>query len=188
MNYKIHPLLEKRWSPKFFSSKSIEKEKLMSLFEAARWASSCFNEQPWRFISAFKNDENYETLASTLLPGNKWATLAPVLVLCIIKKNFAYNNKINRHAIHDLGLAMGNISLQACSLGIMVHQMAGFDKDSAHKKFNLLQDSEAITVVAMGYPKEEELMTEEEKKSEYKNRERKDINEIVFFNHWKNKI
>src|SRR5690606_2421192 len=121
-NYPIHDLLVKRWSPRAFSDRPVEPDKLRQLFEAARWAASSFNEQPWSFIVALKQDQAaFDKALSCLTEANQaWAKLAPVLVLTTVKRHFEKNGKANRVCEHDLGLAMGNLCVQATQLGLYV--------------------------------------------------------------------
>src|SRR5437763_6149166 len=111
--YPILELLAERWSPRAFSDRKVEPEKLRSMLEAARWAASCFGDQPWRFVIATRDDqEGFEKLASCLLPGNAWAKSAPVLMLSVAATKFAHNGSPNRFGPHDVGLAMGNFTAQ----------------------------------------------------------------------------
>src|SRR5256884_3406610 len=109
----------------------VEPEKLRSLFEAARWAPSSFNEQPWSFIVATKQKlEQHARLLSCLVEKNQqWAHLAPVLMVSVAKLKFAKTGEPNRHAFHDVGLAMGNMLVQATAMDLFVHQMAGFSPE-----------------------------------------------------------
>ena len=113
-NHQIHPLISQRWSPRTFDSKSVETEKLAQLFEAARWASSCFNGQPWVFIVATKDDTvNYQKLLDCLVPFNaSWAQAAPVLAIIVAQKNFTHNGKPNAWAEYDAGQAAATLVLQ----------------------------------------------------------------------------
>lgn len=130
--YPIHELIRDRWSPRAFSDRPVEKETLLSLLEAARWAASASNRQPWSFIVATKdNPTEYERLLGILVENNqRWAKDAPVLILAVAKV-INDDGKENRYAFHDVGLALGNLSLQATALGLSVHQAAGFDRDKA---------------------------------------------------------
>ena len=130
-DHPIEEILRRRWSPRAFSDRIVEPEKLQSLWEAARWAASSFNEQPWYFIVATKQKlEEHARLLSCLVEKNQqWARLAPVLMVSIAKLNFEKTGKPNRHAFHDVGLAMGNMLVQATALGLFVHQMAGFSPE-----------------------------------------------------------
>ncbi|HXF95889.1 MAG TPA: nitroreductase family protein [Gemmatimonadales bacterium] len=148
----IHPLIRQRWSPRAFSPRPVEPEKLQTVFEAARWAPSSFNEQPWRFLVATSAEPDWlAELQSYLAPGNRWARGAPVLAASAYRTHFAGTGALNRMALRDLGAAEENMFLQAEALGLALHQMAGFD----HERFRrtLLPDGfEPGTMIAMGYP------------------------------------
>jgi len=178
--YPIHELLQKRWSPRAFSNKSIEDSILMSLFEAARWAASAMNEQPWRFIYANKaNKDTYEKLLSCLADSNKlWAKTAPVLVMTLLKTNFNHNNTKNEWALHDLGLAIGNLTTQASSLDIYIHNMAGFSIEMANNLFDIPIGIKPITMIAIGYIGNYDLLPEQLKEREVAMQERKPLNEL----------
>src|SRR5437667_9400721 len=134
-DHPIEEILRRRWSPRAFSDRIVEPEKLQSLFEAARWAPSSFNEQPWYFIVATKQKlEAHVRLLSCLTEKNQqWARQAPVLMVSVAKLNFEKTGKPNRHAFHDVGLAMGNMLVQATALGLFVHQMAGFSPETVRE-------------------------------------------------------
>jgi len=150
-DYDIHSLLTERWSPRMFDEKPVEDEKLNQLFEAARWAASSNNGQPWRFMYAHKGSDEYNRIFDHLADFNKqWVKNAPVLMLTAYKKKFD-NGKENFHAPHDLGLAIGNFSAQAQSMGIAVHSMAGVDWQKAHKTYNVPDGYHITTAVALGY-------------------------------------
>ena len=150
-HYEIHPLIAHRWSPRVFAEKAVEPEKLYQVFEAARWAASSNNGQPWRFMFAKKGSESYDEIFDHLSDFNKkWCANAPVLMLTAYKKHFD-NGKENFHALHDLGLAMGNLSIQAQSLGLAVHSMAGVNWQKAHKTYNVPEGYHISTAVAIGY-------------------------------------
>lgn len=182
----IHDLIKRRWSPRAFSDQPVEKEKLLHLLEAARWAASSFNEQPWRFLIATKEDKaEYEKLFSTLVPGNQaWAMQAPVLMLTVAKLQFALNQKPNRHAFHDVGLAMGNLSLEATELGLFIHQMAGFSVEKARELFEIPPDAEPVAMVAIGYPGDPKTLPENLREKELSPRQRKSLEELVYFGKW----
>jgi len=149
----IHELLAKRWSPRTFSSRPVEQEKLTQIFEAARWAPSCYNAQPWSFIVARREDaEGYNRLLSTLMEANRqWAAQAPVLILAVAKLDFDHAPRPNRHAFYDLGQAVANLTVQATALELRVHQMGGFDPAAARELFAVPKGYEPVAVLALGY-------------------------------------
>jgi len=154
-NHPVHDLIACRWSPYVYdATRPLSDDDLRSLFEAVRWAASSYNEQPWRFIVARHQDnEDFERMLSCLVPPNReWAAAAGALVLTAVSTRFARNNRENRTAQHDLGLAMGNLCLEATDRGIAVHQMAGVDLDRARTAWNIPADIEVVTAFALGYP------------------------------------
>ena len=184
LNPTDHPVLDaiqQRYSAYQFADKPVETEKLRSLFEAARWAASSFNEQPWRFIVATKADDAaYSKALSCLVEANQgWAQAAPVLVLTAVKQNFTYNDAPNRVAQHDLGQAAAHMALQAASLGLVIHQMAGIEPDKVASSYNLPEGFTAETAIAIGYPAEADL-----NEAEARARQRKPFDDIVFGDAW----
>ena len=151
--YPIHRLLAERRSLRAFSLRTVEPEILGSLLEAARWAPSCANEQPWSFIVAVKDDKpEFQRLLSCLIEFNlEWAQHAPVLILSIARMIFQSTGKPNRHAFHDVGLAIAALTVQATASSLVVHQMAGFDIERARHEFSIPQDHEPVAVAAIGY-------------------------------------
>ncbi|MDJ0597373.1 MAG: nitroreductase family protein [Crocosphaera sp.] len=184
--YPIHELIKQRWSPLAFNTRPIEPTKIASLLEAARWAASCFNEQPWCFIVATQdNIQEYEKLLSCIVEANqKWAKDAPLLMLSVAKLSFERNNKPNRHALHDVGLAVGNLTLQAQSFGLFVHQMGGFDMDKARTLYNIPQDYEPVAAIAVGYPGNVNQLDEDLQQRELSSRSRKPLTDFVFQGTW----
>ncbi len=182
----IHELLLRRWSPLAFSEQRVEPETLGSLLEAARWAPSSFNEQPWSFIIATKDDPaEYERLLSCLIEFNQqWARKAPVLMLTVASLKFARNQKDNRHAFHDVGLAAANLVVQATSLGLVVHQMAGILPDKAREVFGIPEGHEAVTGIALGYPGDAAKLDEKMRAREEAPRSRKPLVKFVFTGRW----
>ncbi|MDA0737782.1 MAG: nitroreductase family protein [Nitrospirae bacterium] len=182
----IHDPIQQRWSPRSFSDRPVEKENLIRIFEAARWASSCFNEQPWQFIVATKGDpEEYERMLSCLVEGNQeWAKLAPVLILTVAKSTFDHNAKGNPHAWHDVGLAVGNLVIQATTLGLSLHQMAGILPDRIREVYGVPQGFEPVTALALGYAGDPTLLPDELCQREQAPRTRKPLSELVFSETW----
>lgn len=179
-DHPIADVLTGRWSPYVFSSRSVSAEDLRSVFEAARWSASSFNEQPWRYVVARKEDgEGFERLLSVLLPGNQaWARHAPVLALGLAKKTFTRNGKPNRVALHDLGAASASLTAEATTRGLNVHQMAGVDTERAHAAVGAPDDFEVVTALAIGYAGDEgdEGLLERDARP----RSRKPLDEMVF--------
>lgn len=151
-----HPVLEvirDRWSPYRFDGRSVEDEKLVQCFEAARWSASSFNDQPWSWIVARRQDTGaFDRMIGCLMEANQgWASKAGVLVLTVTRSTFAYNGKPNRVALHDLGLAAAQLSLQATSLGLQVHQMAGVNLSRVRQEYSVPEGHEPQTAIAIGY-------------------------------------
>ena len=183
---KLHPIIKTRWSPRAFSSKGVEQEKLHRLFEAARWAPSCFNEQPWRFVIGIKDQNNtYTKIFEALAEGNKiWCQNVPVLVALCAKKTFTYNGQPNQWAFYDLGQAAAYITFQAMAEGLYVHQMAGFSAEKIQKAFAIPEDYQPFTVMAIGYLGNPDALPEDLKQSELSKRTRLALNQMVFTNKW----
>lgn len=184
--YPIHALLQKRWSPRAFSRKTVSAEALGSLFEAARWAASCYNEQPWRYIVARREEaEEYDRLMSCLVEGNQaWAMQAPVLMLAVTKKTFTFNDKPNAHARHDLGLATAGMMLQAAALDLYMHAMGGILPERAAELYRVPNDFQVATGIALGYLGDPDSLAEPMKTAELEARVRKPLEEIVFGSSW----
>ncbi len=172
----IHELLQMRYSPRAFEKRPVAKETLRTIFEAARWAPSSYNEQPWRFIVATQEDAaEFERLLGCLVPGNQtWAKSAPVLALSVAKLRFARNDKSNRHAFHDVGLAVAQLVTEATALGLAVHQMAGFSVDAARTTYAIPEGFEPVAAIALGYSAEEVPAS----------RTRRPQDELVFRGQW----
>ena len=169
-----------RYSTVLFSSKPVDNEKLELLFEAARWAPSAYNEQPWRFIIGIKEkNENYDKLLKCLVDGNKyWAKNAPVLVLIIAKTLLDRNQKINSTSFYDTGMAVGNLLNQATSLNLIGHQMGGFNKDMAKQELQIPAFFEPISIMAIGYKGNTEDFPDDLQFREKKTRTRKSLDEL----------
>jgi nitroreductase len=182
----IEPLIARRWSPRAFEERPVESEKLKSLFEAARWAPSSNNEQPWRFLTATKESRSdYDRLFSCLSEGNaKWVFRAPVLMLSVASLFFEDDGKPNRHAMHDTGLAVENLVLQATALGLQAHQMAGYDVERARKECQIPSGFEPVAMIAVGYPGDPAILPEYLHERELKPRERQPIEDFVFSASW----
>lgn len=152
-DHPVLPVIAERYSPYAYTGQPVEREKLLSTLEAARWAASSFNEQPWRFIVAERSDDAaWAKALGCLLEANQaWAQHAGVIILTAFRTTFSRNDKPNRVALHDLGLAAGNLSLQAQSLGLHVHQMGGVDLDKVRAEYAVPEGYEPATAIAIGY-------------------------------------
>jgi nitroreductase len=181
----VHDLIAKRWSPYAFSDKPLRAEDVAALFEAARWAPSSFNEQPWRYVYAVKNDPDRAKIDSLLLDGNNWAKDADLLIISFFKTSFTYNGKPNRHALHDLGAATMALCLQATSMGIATHQMAGFLLDRANEALGVPPEYVAGSMIAVGYPGDPNGLSPELKKRENAPRTRNGAITFAFKGTWK---
>ena len=180
-DHEILELIKERWSPRAFSSRPPDIETLNRLFEAARWAASSDNEQPWRYLVARAEDgDRHETLASCLFPGNAWARKAPVLAMSVAARNFAKTGKLNRVALHDVGAASALLTLQGMSMGVFVHQMAGFDTEKARQVCQIPPDYDPVAMMALGYPGDPESLSEPLRTRELSPRERRPVREFVF--------
>lgn len=183
--YQIHDLLRRRWSPRAFDDRPIELEKLRSLFEAARWAPSSNNGQPWRFLVATKqNKTEHDRLFNCLVEGNqKWAYRAPALLLSVAKLQFE-DGSPNRHALHDTGMAVENLVVQATALGLVAHQMAGFRIDQARADCKIPESYEPVAMIVVGYPGDLALLSDHLHAREVQPRVRKPLTELVYSATW----
>lgn len=184
----IHELIAKRWSPYAFDSRPVPKEDLLSLFEAARWAASSYNEQPWHYIVATKEEpEEFAQLLSCLVEGNQvWAKAAPVLAISVTSLHFTLNGKPNKAAIHDLGLAACSLTFEAMGRGLMVHQMIGILPERARELYGIPEGYEAVTGLAIGYVGDPQQLPEKLRPRDLTPRTRKPLKEFVFSRKWGN--
>lgn len=182
----IHELLRNRWSPRAFADKSVAPEVLRSLFEAARWAPSSSNEQPWAYLVATKDDpENFAKLLATLVEFNQnWARHAPVLALSVAHLNNARDAKPNRVALHDVGSASAQLTTEANSRGLFVHQMAGFDANKARDTFHIPEDWQPVAAMAIGYPGDPASLPQPLRDRELAPRSRKPLSEVAMTGEW----
>jgi nitroreductase len=181
----IHELIRARWSPRAFSEKSVPAEILRSLFEAARWAPSSNNEQPWAYLVATKEDpENFAEMLGVLVEFNAdWAKQAPVLALSLAHLK-TRDGKPNRVALHDVGSASGQLTFEANSRGLFVHQMAGFHGEKARETFGIPADWEPVAAMAIGYPGNPDSLPQKLRERELAPRTRKPLKEFVMTGTW----
>lgn len=184
----IHDIISNRWSPRSFDRRPVEPETLKTLFEAARWAASSYNAQPWYYIVATKDDPaNYKKVLDCFVEFNQgWAKNAPALALSIAQLNFAMadNKAPNRHAFHDVGQASANLALQANALGLEVHQMAGILPEKAREIFDIPAGYEAVAGIAIGYPGDPATLPDGMRQRELDKRSRKPLDSFVFTGKW----
>jgi len=173
----ISPLIKKRWSPRAFSDQPIAEEELQALFEAASWAASSYNEQPWQYLYAHRSDEEgFQRLLSCINPGNQaWAKNASVLLLSSASTVFSRHGKANRHALHDTGAANSYLLLEAIRRDIYGHAMAGFDYDKTVQEFGINEPTVPVCFLALGYLGDPEQLEEPLRSSEQKPRSRKPV-------------
>jgi len=177
----IHTILKERFSTVTFSNQEVGKDKIDLLFEAACWAPSGYNGQPWRFLVGEKGkDENYQKLFDSMVDANKyWAKHAPVLVLGLALKNSEHNGKPNRFAEYETGMAVGNLLAQATSLGLYVHQMGGYSVEKIKESFNLNENLQPLALMAIGYKADVSGFADDLKQRELKPRTRKPVEDIL---------
>ncbi len=185
-DHPINNLLAERWSPYAFDSRRVSDDDLRSIFEAARWAPSSYNEQPWSYIVATQDDPTeFEHLISCLVePNRAWAKAAPVLALGVVNLRFRRNNKENRAAVHDLGLASASLTFEATSRGLHVHQMIGIYPDRARELYHIPEDAIAWTALAIGYKADPCEAPEALRERDSTPRTRKPLSEFVFSGAW----
>ncbi len=185
-DHPVHEAIARRWSPYAFANREVSDKDLFSLFEAARWAASSYNEQPWSYIVATRAQESeFERLLSCLVEGNQvWAKSASILALGVATLSFKRNDKPNKAAIHDLGLAAGNLVSEATARGLSVHQMIGILPDRARELYEIPDGSEAVTGIAIGYAGDPDALPDHLKERDLAARERRPLSDFVFGGSW----
>jgi len=185
VRHPVHELVLRRFSGRAFDPRPVEKGKILSCLEAACWAPSQANEQPWTFVVGMKGEgDTWEAIFGTLKEGNRaWCDRVPVLILACAKRTTSKGNEY-RYAWHDLGSSCGNLHLQAVDLGLRTHPMGGFDSATAREALGLPEDVDAVTVIALGYPASADTLNEPLRGREKAERQRKPLAETVFFSRW----
>jgi nitroreductase len=186
-SHPIEALLRRRWSPRSFLPEPVAQAALESVLEAARWAPSCNNAQPWHYIVARRDADAaaFAALLGTLSPNNQgWAKNAGVLLLAVARTSFPANGNPNRHALYDTGAASTQMALQAAALGLQLHQMAGFDPQQARAAFAIPEGFEPIAAIALGHVGPAEALPEALALRETAPRQRRPIGEFAFFGGW----
>jgi nitroreductase len=177
--YTINPLILNRWSPRSMTGEELDDGILMTLFEAARWAPSSFNNQPWRFIYAKRNTDHWERLFNLLLEGNKtWAKNAAVLVVVVSRKNFEYDERPSITHQFDAGAAWENLALEASSRGLVTHGMEGFDYERARRDLQIPDNFDVMAMIAIGKRGAKENLPPKLQEREFPNN-RKPLKDIV---------
>mgnify|MGYP006274146221 CR=1 FL=1 len=183
-NHILEPIRE-RWSPRAFADRPVDPDVLRRLFEAARWAMSSFNEQPWRFIVGVKGQPGYDGVFACLNDWNqKWAGTAPVIVLVAGRTRFSLDESENRVWLYDCGAAAGFLCLQATQEGLHTHQMAGILPEKAHDSLDVPEGFEVVTAIAIGHQGEVDRIPDDYHDDERAPRDRKPLDEIVFHGRW----
>ncbi len=184
----IHPIIAQRWSGRAFDpGRPVAREDLLALLEAARWAPSCYGDQPWRFIVWDRNGDEaaWWRACSCLSEGNRsWAGAAPVLLLAAADTRFSHDGRPNRWAAYDTGAASMSLVLQATALGIMAHQMGGFDADRLREEFSIPEQVEPMAMIALGYQLPLQEMDEAQRERETAPRQRRPLGENFFEGEW----
>ena len=188
----IHDLLARRWSPRAIDpDRAVEREHLIALLEAARWAPSCFGDEPWRYIAWDRNDDAasfdkaFECLAE---PNQAWVKHAPVLLLALADSEFTKNGKPNRWGQYDTGAASENLCLQATALELVAHQMGGFDKKKVAEAFDIPERFTPMAMIAIGHPGDPDDLPEGKKETELAERKRTPLEERFFLHGWEKPI
>ncbi|MFO0901894.1 MAG: nitroreductase family protein [Pirellulales bacterium] len=183
---RLLPAIAERWSPYLFDGRPVERTSVAACLEAARWAASSYNEQPWFFLLAHREDEaEFAKIVDCLLDANQaWAKAAGVLMLTVVSRTFRRNGTPNRMAEHDLGLAVGNLSLQATSLGLAVHQMAGIVPSRIRQSFGIPEGFDPVTALALGYAADPASADGPLAERDRAARNRKPLGEFVYQGNW----
>lgn len=176
----IHPVLNGRYSPRAFSDRDVTDAELEQVLEAARWASSSMNEQPWRFLVTRRGGEGHHALLHALNTSNQvWADKAPVLILALVDRFLNRNGQENFHARHDLGLATAQFTTQATALGMGVHILGGFNQLTMREAFAIPEQFDPVSVLVLGFPGNADQLTENLKERELRRSPRRPLSELV---------
>ncbi|QNL21809.1 nitroreductase family protein [Hyphobacterium sp. CCMP332] len=182
LNFELLDEIASRWSGRAFAAKKLEKDTILQVLEAARWAPSSYNEQPWAFIVGLKGSKNFELILESLSSGNSsWAKNAGALILTLSITELERNGKFNKFAQYDLGQSVAFLSLEAERLGLNVHQMGGFDVDKVGESFKIKSPYQVMSVLAIGFRGDPEILDEALKQKELSQQRRKRLEKKVFF-------
>ena len=185
-DHPIHDMMVRRWSPRAFDPRPLPREQVLTLLEAARWAASSFNQQPWHFLVAARQDEErFAALLDCLVPGNQvWAHNASLLIVTVTKRTFDHNDKPNSCCVHDIGLAACQLVLQATEMGLATHQMAGIEPDKVRARYGVPEGYDPVTAIAVGYPGDPDSLPDDLREMELEARTRRPFAEWVFADGW----
>jgi nitroreductase len=188
----IHEILALRWSGRAFNrKKAVNREQLISLLEATRWAPSCFGDEPWRYLvwDRLRDETGWRKAFDCLSPGNRaWVKNAPLLLLSTADSNFVKNGKPNRWGQHDTGAASENLCLQAAAIGLMAHQMGGFDVAKIREAFTIPEHYSCMAMIAVGHPASPEILEGELRERELAPRVRQSLASRFFEGEWGNPV
>ncbi len=178
----LHPLLNRRFSPRAFSGRAVTDAELELVLEAARWAPSSMNEQPWRFLVTRRGGEGHSELLAAMDPSNRlWADKAPVLILSMAQRTLSRNGQENFHARHDLGLATAQFTAQATAMGMGLHILGGFNGEAARAAFGIPADFDLVSVIVLGFPGEADQLPENLKVRELQHSLRRPLRDVVHY-------
>ncbi|MDD4889892.1 MAG: nitroreductase family protein [Phycisphaerae bacterium] len=179
-------VVRRRWSPRTFSDRPVSEDDLRACLSAAQWAASTYNEQEWRYVVARREDrKRFSKALACLVPKNQqWAKLAPVLMFSIGRPTFSRNGKPNPVWQHDVGLASGQLVLQATALGLYAHQMAGIEHELIRKTYKIPPEFEPVAGIAIGYIGRADDLPEDFRAAEVEPRTRRPLSETVFSDEW----
>jgi nitroreductase len=182
----ISALLKQRWSPRAFADRDVETAKLQSLFEAARWAASSYNAQPWHFVIATRKEpEAFQRILGCLVEFNQgWAKNAPVIGISVAKLHFDHDDNLNRHAYHDVGQAAASLAIEATAQALQVHQMAGILVDKAREVLSIPAGYDPVAGLALGYPGDPQSLPDPLRERELASRQRKEASSFVHDGSW----
>ncbi len=176
---KLHEIIEQRFSPMIFSDKAVSQDDVQTMLNAATWAASAYNAQPWRFIYGLKGSKTYDVLFNLMVEYNQsWAKTAPMLMLSIAEMKNSHSGDLNYWAMHDLGMAASSMALQASSMGIQFHQMGGFDMNKARAELAIPDAYAPVAMIAIGYPGDIASLEGDFKNRASEKRARKYIQEV----------
>ncbi|WP_431284165.1 nitroreductase family protein [Humitalea sp. 24SJ18S-53] len=184
-DHSIPPLLASRWSPRAYEDRAPDDATLARVLEGARWAASCFNDQPWSFLVTRRGGDGHAAMLGCLGAFNQaWAGRAPVLIISFARKSFAHNGEPNRHAWYDVGQATANMALAAAAEGMQLHQMAGFDAAAARTAFQVPDTHDAVAAITMGWAGDPAILSESQAAKEVAPRTRHAIGAFTHLGAW----